>query len=221
MPGRRWWRWGVMLMLALLVSVQTAPQLLAFPYKAQIGDWTIRSEQPIPPAIGRVMARTDGLLAASPINRPQPRSVFLTDGGWRWSVLALQSAGAFGLTRPLREAIIINRNDVAADLVFNGRAVAGRRSLSGTVAHEASHGLLRQRYGVIATLLMPTWQVEGYCDHVAQESTLEDALARRMIAAGDEHPALVYWQGRKRVEMLLAQSGGAVDAVMQADNQLR
>lgn len=220
--GRRsWLQWLILAAFVPIAAIITAPQVLAFPHKAQVGAWTIRSDAPIPSGITTVIGRADALLAASPINRPQPRDVFLTNGGWRWSVLALQSAGAFGLTRPINEAIIINRNDAAADVVFNNRAIASRRTLSGTVAHEAAHGLLRQRYGVIATQLMPTWQVEGYCDHVAQESALDDQAAHRLIAAGEGHPALVYWQGRQRVAALLARSGGNVDMVMQADNQLR
>lgn len=223
---RKAWRgsrrqWLILVAFVPLAAIITAPQVLAFPHLAQVGAWTIRSEAPIPSGITTVIGRAEALLAASPINRPQPRSLFLTNGGWRWSVLALQSAGAFGLTRPINEAIIINRNNVAADLVFNNRAIGSRRTLSGTVAHEAAHGLLRQRYGVLGTLLMPNWQVEGYCDHVAQESALDDATARLLIAASEDHPALVYWQGRKRVAALLSKSVGNVDVVMQDDNQLR
>jgi len=221
MGPRVWRQWLILAAFAPFATIIMAPQVLAFPHRAQVGAWTIRSEAPIPSDITTVIGRAEALLATSPIDRPQPRNLFLTNGGWRWSVLALQSAGAFGLTRPINEAIIINRNDVAADLVFNDSAIGSRRTLSGTLAHEATHGLLRQHYGGIATWLMPTWQVEGYCDHVAQESTLYDATARRLIAAGEDHPALVYWQGRKRVAALLARSGGNVDVVMQADNQLR
>lgn len=205
----------------MLVSIIMAPQLLAFPFRAQVGGWTVRSEMPIPTEMATVIARAEALLAASPIDRPQPREVYLTDGGWRWRLLALQSADAFALTRAANEAIIVNRSDAGADLVLNRRAVANRRSLSSTIAHEATHGLLRQRYGVIATLPMPAWQVEGYCDHVARESALDDATARRLIAAGEDHPALLYWKGRKRVAALLSEAGGDVDAVMLADNQLR
>jgi hypothetical protein len=207
--------------LVLLVAAQIAPQILGFAYRAQAGTWDIRSEQPISPAIAAVVARSDALLVASPINRPQQRLVYLTEGGWRWKLLTLTDSGAFGLTRPGIEAIIINRNDVTADRVTNGHAVGGRRSLSGTLAHEACHGLLRDRYGIIASLRMPTWQVEGYCDHVARETSLDDATARRLIAAGSNHPALIYWQGQRRMAVLLAEAGGDVDAVMRADNQLR
>ena len=207
--------------LLLFAATLVAPQLLFFPYAARAGGWEIQSEQPIPPEIAQVVARADALLAASPINQPQPRRVFLTDGGWRWHLLAVKSADAFGLTRPVSEAIIINSSDVAGDVVRNGREVGGRRSLSGTLAHEATHGLLRARFGIIATARMPNWQVEGYCDHVAQESSLDDATARALLAAGRDHPALVYWQGRQRVAALLARVGGDVDAMMRAENQLR
>jgi hypothetical protein len=213
-------RLGLNLLLLLFVAAQVMPQLLFFPYEARAGSWTIHAEQPIPADIARVVARADTLLAASPIDAPQPRHVFLTDGGWRWEALALTSRKAFGFTRPWRHPIVINRNDVAGDVVLNGRAVGGRRSLSGTLAHEACHGLLWDRYGLVAGLRMPAWQVEGYCDHVARESSLDDGTARRLRAEGSDHPGLLYWQGRRRVAALLAQAGGDVDAVMLADHQL-
>lgn len=219
-PGRPI-RLGLNLSLLLFAASLLAPQMLLFPHAARAAGWEIRSERPIPREISTMVARADALLAGSPINQPQPRRVFLTDGGWRWHWLAVTSADAFGLTRPGSEAIIINQHDVAADSVRNGGKVAGQRSLSGTLAHEACHGLLRDRYGVFATFQMPRWQVEGYCDHVARESSLDDATARALMAAGRDHPALVYWQGRKRVEALLAQAGGNVDTVMRRDNQLR
>lgn len=221
MTIRRPVRLALNLLVLLFVAAQLMPQFLYFPYAARAGGWDIRSEQPIPPAITAVVARADALLAASPIDAPQPRVVFLTAGGWRWQALALTSAGAFGFTRPWTTGIVINRSDVADDVVRNGRDIGGQRSLSATLAHEACHGLVRDRYGVVASLRMPAWQVEGYCDHLSRESSLDDATAAKLIAAGSDHPALIYWQGRRRVAALLARSGGDVDAVMRADNALR
>lgn len=197
-----------------LASVVMAPQLLAFPYKTQIGNATIWSEAPITPALSAVMKRADARIAASEIagNRPTAPRLFLTQGGWRWRVLALQTAGTFAFSRWLAPAIILNRSDGAADRIWNGGDIGGERILSDVIAHEEAHLALRNRYGWRAVLL-PRWKVEGYCDHVAGSSSLSDAQAAALKAKRVPHPALIYHDGRRAVEAILRANGGSIDAL--------
>lgn len=212
--GRRLAEGGFLILVALLFGVSAAPQLLAFPYSAEIGDTRVYSERPIPPAMAQVLARTRTLLAHSPLDDPAlPGAVFLTDGGWRWSLLALTSRGAFALRRPFRDAIVVNASDPATDRVETGRAIGGRRSLSGVIAHETTHVLVTRRYGEWRAAMLPVWKSEGYADHVAQESSLGDQDYARLRRSGERHPALAYYEGRRRVEDLLRRSGGDVDAL--------
>ena len=199
----------------LLLSTTFAPELLAWPYKVQRGNTVVYAERPIPPQIGLVLARADRLLAQSPLNdRAMKRRIFLSDGGWRWRVAALTSAGAFGLRRPFRDAILFNRSDISADRVTNGREVGGVRTLSGTIAHELTHILVARRLGEIRARLLPTWKQEGYADHVARESSLSPAQYRALKASGADHPALPYYEGRLRVAEALARNGGDVEAML-------
>ena len=80
---------AVVALLAAWMTVVRVPAALAFPYSARVGGTTLLSEQPIGPAIARVLGRADRLEAASPLARPDlGRQVVLTDGGWRWRLLA-------------------------------------------------------------------------------------------------------------------------------------
>ena len=197
------------------------PEALAFPYQRQIGAHRVHAERPVGPAMDAILARADARLATSPIAASgMGKRIFLTDGGWRWRVLVLRSAGAFAISRPLSEVIVVNRSDIAADRVINGAAVAGDRRLSGTLAHEMTHGLIRRHFGTLASIGFPAWKVEGYCDHVAGGGSLDDATAARLTAAGQAPPALRYYQGRKRVEQLLAGRGGSVDALFAGKDEL-
>ena len=209
-------RWTVPL-VALLVAgavVVHAPAALAFPYKQTVGDVTVYAEAPIPPQIVQTVHNAEALAAASPLaDAGHGSRIFLTDGGWRWHVLALQTAGAFALTRPLSSSLMVNRNDVAGDRVFNGRAIGGERRLSGTIAHEWTHQMIRGRFGRLADARYPRWLTEGYADHVAGESTLGDAQAADLRRRGESHAALFYYDGRKRVEAELRANGGSVDAL--------
>ncbi len=199
----------------LLLSTTIAPELLAWPYKAERGRTIVYAERPIPAEIDRVLARTDALLAQSPLNdEGMKRRIFLSEGGWRWRVAALASAGAFGLRRPFRDAILFNRSDVAADRVTNGREIGGVRTLSGTIAHELTHILVARRLGEIRARMLPTWKQEGYADHVAQESSLSEEDYRALKESGTDHPALPYYEGRLRVAEMLRANGGDVDALL-------
>jgi hypothetical protein len=205
--------------LLLLASPLLAPQLLAFPHYAEAGDSQVWSETPIDQAaLEKVMARAETLVSASPIARErEPRRIFLTQGSWRWLWLANINRGTFALTRFAGQNLIVNRAHLAADSIVSNRPVGGKRKLSSVLAHEITHGVLVHHFGAIDMLGQPRWKIEGYCDHIAQESALTPEEVARLEARGDKHPALLYFHGRKRVEAALAASGGSVDALFAQD----
>lgn len=213
MTRKRGIRLALYLGLAVAALPIVVPQALAFPYHATSHGSEFWSERPLDQAqLDAVVARAGTLVARSLLARPdESRHVFLTDGGWRWNWLAATARGSFGLTRPLVEAVIINRSDLAADTV-NG----GRRTLSGVIAHETCHGMSRRHFG-LAVLFKPTWLTEGYCDHVAQESSLSDVEAAGARRTDPTRPALIYYDGRRRVGKELAANGGDVDALFRAN----
>lgn len=112
---------------------------------------------------------------------------------------------------------MINRSSVADDRVWNGSAVAGRRTLTGVIAHERTHVLIRRHFGLFAERLHPEWVREGYCDYVAGGGTLSDAEAALLRSNGSQAPALFYYDSRKRVEQALRDNGGSVDDLFGAD----
>lgn len=200
--------------LGLLLHV---PAAFAFPYTATLGATTVYAERPIDPAIRLRLARADALVAASPLAVPNiPRRVVLTEGGWRWRVMALGYAGAIALRRPFGATLIFNRSDVAADRVTNGAAVGGVRTLSGTIAHETVHLLVARRYGEWRAARAPAWKAEGYADLVAGETSIGGAADEALIRRRDpDARVLVYYEGRRRVAAELARNGGSVDALFE------
>jgi hypothetical protein len=211
-------QWALVLLVALLGTATAAPQLLAWPYSAEIGHTLVYSERPIPPQMRSVLARSDALVARSPLAEPGlERRLFLTDGGWRWDLLALTSRGAFALRRPWRDAIVVNASDIAADRVENGAPVGGVRSLSGVIAHETSHILVAHRLGEWRALMLPGWKSEGYADYVARESSLGDGDYARLRANGARREAMFYYEARRRVAAALARNGGDVARFFSSD----
>ncbi|WP_242182417.1 hypothetical protein [Sphingomonas sp. CARO-RG-8B-R24-01] len=214
---RRWWRrvqGGIAIAAAVLATVALVPEVLAFPHRQAIGDTIFYAEQPLPATMPALLARSDAMLRHSALYQPgYGRRIFLTDGGWRWRLLALSSSGAFAFSRPFGDVIVVNRSDPTHDLVFNGQAIGGRRALSDVLAHERTHALIRARYGLLADLRYPAWLREGYCDVVSGGGSLSDAQAAALEAEHRAHPALLYYHGRKRVDALLRAAHGDVDRV--------
>lgn len=199
----------------VVASPVIAPPLLAFPYSTTIRQHRVYSEQPIDPRLAALVAEADAMAAKSPLSssRAADQPIFLTDGGWRWTWLALRNRTAYAVSRPLIETIVINRSSVTRDLVENRAGAPGSRSLHATLAHEMTHGLIRAHFGPAADFKYPAELREGYCDYVAGGGSLTDAEARALIASGRDVPALTYWRGRKKVEAALASNGGNVDAL--------
>lgn len=71
--------------------------------------------------------------------------------------------------------------------------------------------MLRRHFGFTVDFTKPQWVREGYCDHVAGESSLSEQDVAQLQATGAHHPALPYFLGRKRVAASLAVNGGSVD----------
>jgi len=188
-----------------LASAVYTPQVLAFPYKAQFGETIVRSERPLPADFGKTIAAADALVAKSALYRgPVLRRIFLTDGGWRWRLMALQLDGTVAFTRPLGNLIVVGDADPAADSARNHIRFPGIRTLHDTIAHETTHILLNDHFGVMQAAQFPRWKVEGYADYIAGTSSLSDARAALVRKQDPYHPALVYYEGRKRVAAALA-----------------
>lgn len=202
----------------VIVTALYAPAALAFPHRARIGATTIYSVAPIPPVMADRLNRADRLLAASPLFSPaKPRTVVLTDGGWRWRVMAAGSADAIALRRPFSNMLLFNHSDIARDRVWNDAPIGGVRSLSGTIAHEAVHLLTARRYGEVRLATMPRWKREGYADYIAQETSLGRDDERRLRATRPQAPVLAYYQARRRVAAELARNGHSVDRLLRSD----
>lgn len=219
MNGRRaLWIVAALLVVAAVLYLPASlffPRMLLFPYRAMAGETPIYSSTPIPPEMDDVIARADARVRESAIFAPGVlrRPIFLTDGGARWRLLSFGATTGFGLNRPLGGNIVINRSSIAGDRVWNGSTVAGSRALTGVIAHERTHMLIRGRFGLLADGRYPVWVREGYCDHVAGGGTLSDAEAARLRAEGGGSRALFYYDSRKRVEQTLRDNGGSVDAL--------
>lgn len=205
----RWLNWTFILIAAPLMLFSHVPRALAFPHQARFGQTQVLSDTPISARFATTLARADALIKASPLAGGNlSRTVVLTDGGWRWRLLALTSSDTVAFRRAFSSALVFNRSNVASD-----RAAGGWRSLSGTIAHETAHLLAARRVGELATLSAPGWINEGLADVVAKESPLTDAQARRTRKRNPGARRLFYYDARRRVAAALAANGNSIQAL--------
>lgn len=211
-------RWGMRVLPLVAVAVSVVlkvPAALAFPYRVEVGATTVYAERPVSTAIVPVLARADRLLAGSPIDEPGiRRQIVLTDGGWRWRLLALNLHRVVALRRPFSDVLLFNRSDVTRDRVSNAAAIGGTRTLSGTIAHETVHLLVARRIGEWRAARLPVWKREGYADVVAGETSIDPADEARIRARDPRAPVLAYYDGRRRAAAELRRNGGSVDALL-------
>lgn len=205
-----------------LIASLLHPPLLLFPHMRMVGATPVYSESPIPDEIEGVIGRADDLVRTSPLFTPAvlERPVYLTNGGLRWRLLTFGSS-ALALSRPLTETFVVNRSSVATDQVWNSVDPDPARDLSGVIAHERTHALIRRRFGILGARLYPNWLVEGYCDHVSGAGSMSDETAARLAAEGRRTPGLTYYESRKRVERALEANGGSVEGLFRASRRPR
>lgn len=212
-PGGRRGFGFALAFLVVSLTMLYAPAALAFPHYAEIGMTKVYSTDPILPTIEQRIARADSLLAKSPLYQPGlHRTLVLTDGGWRWRVMALGHSGTIALRRPFSSVLLFNRSDVGAD-----RMLTGQRSLSGTIAHESVHLLTARRFGELRLVRMPQWKREGYADYVAREPSIDVGEEADMRARTPNAPVLKYLEARRRVTEVLEEEGRSVEQLLRSD----
>ena len=200
------------------------PQVL-FAHEISYGNATVYSREPIDQNIRTVLDKAGARLANSEISTGEVKpKVFLTDGFRFYSFLSLYIGGnSFGKGYPLLPTnnIFINKSDLAKDLVFRSSPANNERSLSGVIAHETTHLLIRKRYGYWRNLIMPAWKKEGYAEYVAGGSTLAyEAGVKLWKDNPQDGSGYQYFKYYMLVKYLLEQEKLSVDDLFNRDFDL-
>ena len=182
-PVYRAVRYTVFSLVLAYILLLCFPQVL-FGHQLSSGNLTVYSREPLDQNINTVLERVQQRLTTSPINSTDIKpKIFLTNSFRFYSVMSLYIGGnSFGKGYAALNTnnVFINKFDAANDLVFRNAPDRNQRSLSGVVAHEITHLLIRKRYGYLRNLTMPAWKKEGYAEYVAGDSTLDYETGVRM-----------------------------------------
>ena len=188
------------------------PQPL-FAYSTEYNSFKVYSRQPITPELTAVLDSAETRLKTSPLYDDSfRRKIYLTDSFGMYAVLSHKAYKSFANSVPFIDNVMINKSDVAADRVFVNRELNNSRSLSGVIAHETAHLLIRRRYGTVSASLMPTWKNEGYCEYIAGDTTipLEEGIRRWRENPADD-TTYRYIKYQLMVKYLLERENVSVD----------
>lgn len=184
----------------------TFPQPL-FPHRLSYKGFTIRSDQPLSRGIYTVLDRASARLASSAVYDSTARhTIFLSGSYAKFALFSREHFRAFAIRSPLRGHIFISKADPERDVVVRYAEDHNERRLSGAIAHEVTHSLLRQAPGGRD---LPRWKEEGYAEYVAGESTFDYTEGVRLLAQGgsDGSHAFRYLKYRLLVEYVLEEKG--------------
>lgn len=203
------------------VLLLSFPQVL-FAHEISYRSLTVYSREPLNQNIYAVLDRVESRLATSEINNQEVKpKIFLTNGFSLYAVLSLYlGSNSFGKGYAVLPTnnIFINKSDLAKDLVFRNAPANNQRSLSGVIAHEATHLLIRKRFGYWRNLTMPTWKKEGYAEYVAGGSTLAYETGVKMWKENPkESTGYQYFKYYMLVKYLLEHDKLSVDDLFNRD----
>ncbi len=168
-------RYLVFALAGAYIVLLSYPQIL-FAHETSYKNFEVYSREPLDNEVYAVLDKVETRLAVSPINdqKLKPR-IFLINSYGLYATLSLYfGSSSFGKGFAVLPSnnIFINKSDLAKDLVFRNAPANNERSLSGVIAHEATHLLIRKKFGYLRNLTMPAWKKEGFAEYVAGGSTL-------------------------------------------------
>jgi len=210
-----------LLLGAAFVLLLSFPQLL-FAHETSYERFHVYAREPLGEHIKAVLDTAGARLATSTINDDSvTANVFLTNSHRLYRGLSLNVGwNSFGKGYPLlpMNNIFINESDVTTDRVFRDAPANNSRTLSGVIAHEVTHFLIRKRYGYWRCLTMPAWKKEGYAEYVAGGSTLPHETGVRMWKDNPKDgTGYQYFKYYMLVKYLLENEGLSVDEVFDRD----
>ena len=181
------------------------PQYL-FAHEVSHKNFKVYARQPLDENINHVLDLAEERLVKSPIyNKETTERIFISDSFAFYTFQYPISRKSFASTLPGIGNIRINKADAAGDLVFRDSQTDNQRSLSGVIAHEVTHNLIREKFGLINSFTsLPNWKDEGYCEYVAGDATLSfEEGSRRWKENPDNDSKYAYFKYHQMVKYLL------------------
>ena len=122
-----------------------------------------------------VLNKSERLLKSSELfNTGIKQDIFICNSYNEFTFFALMSRKAFGVYNPISQNIFLSKSSITGNYVLGDAKENNKRTLSGVIAHETVHSLLRNELGLLKYKLFPAWKNEGYSEFIANESSFNE-----------------------------------------------
>ena len=102
------------------------------------------------------------------------QDIFICSSYNEFTFFAPMSRKAYSINNPISQNIFLTKSSISGNYILRNGDENNKYSLSGVIAHETVHSLLRNELGLLKYKLLPSWKNEGYCDFIANESSFDE-----------------------------------------------
>jgi len=133
------------------------------------------------------------------------QDIFICSSYNEFTFFAPISRKAYGINNPISQNIFLTKSSISGNYILRNGDENNKYSLSGVIAHETVHSLLRNELGLLKYKLLPSWKNEGYCDFIANESSFDEKKGLTDICndeVNSESASFKYFKFRKITQYL-------------------
>lgn len=171
-----------------------------------------------------VLDNSENLLKSSELFNPEiNQDIFLCNNFNEFTFFALFSRKAFAVNYPLTQNIFLSKSSISKNSISRNDKENNERTLSGVIAHEATHSLLENKLGTLKYKLLPNWKNEGYCDFVANESSFDEQKGLQDICSDKDNsnnPSFKYFEYKTITKYLFDERKISIDKFLNNDFEL-
>lgn len=152
------------------------------------------------------------------------QDIFICSSYNEFTFFALMSRKAFGVNSPISQNIFLSKSFISENYILRNGEENNKYSLSGVIAHETVHSLLRNELGILKYKLLPSWKNEGYCDFIANESSFNEQKGLTIICndeVNSESASFKYFESRKITQYLFEDRKITLEKFLNDDFELK
>lgn len=200
----------IFILLSALISVYflflVFPQIF-FNHKMEYKSFILYSHSEPDKNIFRIIDSAESLLSHSELYKKQTgkHHLFFCDSFFEYSFFAPTESEAFAFNQIMTNNIFFSKSDISKNSIERNAQENNSRTLSGTIAHEVTHTLIKKDLGFIKYLFLDSWKNEGYADFIAKESSFKFIIGLYFICNSQtpSSPSFQYFKDRLYVDYLM------------------
>jgi hypothetical protein len=171
-----------------------------------------------------VLNKSERLLKSSELFKTViNQDIFICNSYNEFTFFALMGRKAFGVYNPISQNIFLSKSSISGNYVLRDAKENNKRTLSGVIAHETVHSLLRNELGLLKYKLFPAWKNEGYSEFIANESSFNEHKGLTDICNDEinsESASFKYFKYRIITQYLFQETKISIDDFLDKDFDL-